>query len=298
MWQIMKGNYTDYVMLFGDWRDAGKDNFVKRALHSKGFIFVAVCDNKPAGFLTAEKEEQGYFLSYVFIIPEKRQQGLFTEFVKKVKEVSDFIRINIAEDDEHFKNVRSVCEQQGFNESTACIVFSTDKWSDYENWQKYMEKRGSLLVEYLERQGFKTVAFSCAEKSLLKDLYDSEDNYYHNRLPIRQYFDNPAKNLSSEKSFLCTKDNKLAAYTMVTCPDDKSMIFEHISASEEFLGSGCIFLPLAAAIATVRKEATARVSYTMFEDNDAANALRKKLLTPLTSRERRFCNFIYRRDDR
>ena len=95
-----------------------------------------------------------------------------------------------------------------------------------------------------------------------------------------------------DMSFLAVKKHKLAAYSLVSRPDERSVIFQHISEGKEFVGSGVIFLPFAASMGMFPVFHCNRAAYAMYENNDRANAFRRKLLTVVTSTERYYHNFV------
>jgi hypothetical protein len=170
----------------------------------------------------------------------------------------------------------------GFFEESKCTIRSSGEWEDFLNWERYMDKVGNKFCEILIRQGFECVSFSEASESQLDELYHSDENEYRNTLSTKIFFDNKSKCLDKNMSFLATKDGKLAAYNLVSHPDAKSAVFEHISTSEEYIGTGCIFLPFAKSMEEFKKSGCRRAAYVMYEDNTHANAFRKKLLERLT----------------
>ena len=155
-----------------------------------------------------------------------------------------------------------------------------------------MDKVGNKFCEILIRQGFECFSFNEAAENFLDELYHSDENEYKNTFSTKVFFDNANKCLDKNLSFLATKNGKLAAYSLVSRPDEKSAVFEHISTSEEHRGTGCIFLPFANSMEEFRKAGCNRAAYVMYEDNTHANAFRKKLLERVTVSQHTSYNFI------
>ena len=123
-------------------------------------------------------------------------------------------------------------------------------------------------------------------------MYHSDDNEDTNLLSTKVFFDNANKFLDKDLSFLATKNGKLAAYSFVSRPDSKSAVFEHISTSEEYKGTGCIFLPFAKSMEEFKNSGCNRAAYVMYDDNTHANAFRKKLLERVTASHHKSYNFV------
>ena len=96
------------------------------------------------------------------------------------------------------------------------------------------------------------------------------------------FLDNPANMLSWEMSCLAMKDDRLAAYVLVTQNSPTKAVFEHISESNAEQGTGLILLPYAASMKNVFEGSGVQtISYAMYESNAHANAFREETLNML-----------------
>ncbi len=298
MRKIIDGTYTDYVFLFAEGRTAYSDLSVKGALKSGGKLYILFEDNLPAGYLCIVNEENIARILYVYTVPTYRNSGVCKTLLKHACENSDRkIKVCISENTAAFQFIKKACLNLGFFEESSCIVHSSGDWEDFKNWENYMDKVGNKFCEILIRQGFKCVSFSEASKNQLEKLYHSDENEYKNPLSTKVFFDNANKCLDKNLSFLATKNSKLAAYSLVSRPDPQSAVFEHISTSEEFIGTGCIFLPFAKSMEEFKKSGCKRAAYVMYDDNAHANAFRKKLLERVTVSHHRSYNFVLEKSE-
>lgn len=293
MRKIINGNYTDYVFLFAGKRTAYSDLSVKGALNSGGKLYILLENNLAAGYLCIVNEENIARVLYIFTAPNYRNNGVCKTLLKHACENADRkIKVCISENTADFPFIKKACLSLGFFEESNCIVHSSGDWEDFKNWENYMDKVGNKFCEILIRQGFECISFSEASKSQLDELYHSDESEYKNSLSTKVFFDNANKFLDKDLSFLATKDGKLAAYSLVSRPDSKSAVFEHISTSEEYKGTGCIFLPFAKSMEEFKNSGCKRAAYVMYDDNTHANAFRKKLLERVTASHHKSYNFV------
>lgn len=295
--KIVEGSYLDYIFLFGESRTAYSDFCIKNALSSGGNIYIMQSGEKAAGYICTAAEEDRIVVLYAMTLPGERKRGIFTSLLKHVIDLSPKeIKLSISENAPYYASVKAVCERSGFTENSSCIVFSGNT-EDFCNWEAYMKKTGNKFCDILSGQGFRCVSFLQADSDLLEKLYDSGNNSFENKLDIKPFFDNGEKCLSKDMSFMAVKENEIAAYTMVSCPDKASTVFEHISTAEKYIRSGVIMLPFAASMGMFKKNNCKRAAYAMYESNHHANSFRKKLLEKVTSSQKRSHNFIYRKGE-
>lgn len=293
MRKIIDGNFTDYVFLFAGKRTAYSDLSVKGALKSGGRLYILFEDNLPAGYLCIVNEENIARVLYVYTSPARRNSGVCKTLLQHAcKNADRKVRVAVSEEMEGFHFIKKACLSLGFFEESKCIIHSSGKGKDFSNWVNYMDKVGNKFCEILIRQGFECFSFNEAAKNFIDELYHSDENEYKNAFSTKVFFDNANKFLDKNLSFLATKNGKLAAYSLVSRPDERSAVFEHISAAEEYRGTGCIFLPFARSMEAFRKAGCNRAAYVMYEDNTHANAFRKKLLERVTVSQHTSYNFM------
>ena len=298
MQKIINGTYTDYIFLFAKGRTAFSDLSVKGALKSGGRLYILLKNNLAAGYLCIVNEENIARVLYVYTAPNYRNSGVCKNLLKHACKNSDRkIKVCISEELENFSCIKKACLSLGFFEESKCVIHSSGAGKDFSNWVNYMDNVGNKFCEILIRQGFECFSFNEVSASLIDELYHSDENDYKNPLSTKIFFDNANKCLDKNFSFLATKGGKLAAYSLVSRPDVRSAVFEHISTSEEYRGTGCIFLPFAKSMEEFRKAGCNRAAYVMYEDNTHANAFRKKLLERVTVSRHISHNFVLEKSE-
>ncbi len=290
--RIFDGNYTDYLLIFGDNRTACSDYFAKISEASGGKIYILVLDNIPAGFLCAALESKSVRICYGFTVECYRKKGVFSNLLAHaLNNLPGQVNMNILSNHKYYRDVVNVCVSRGFEFKSYCDVYRC-RAEDFVKWEEYMDISGNKLCGCLKRQGYYCISLAEADSIIYDMLYNSSENEFGNRLDIKSFFDNPGKNMNKDMSFVTLKDNRIAAYTLVSCPDNKSAVFEHISASQKYAGSGCIILSFANSMESFNKFNCRRASYAMYDDNTHANSFRKKLLECVTSSKTRSENYI------
>lgn len=294
--KITDGSYLDYIFLFGEYRTAYTDICMKNSLFTNGHIYIAHCDNKAVGYIITENSSDKISVSYAFTVPQKRNCGVFSLLLKYVSDISHkTVDFRITENSDYYEIIKNSAEKIGFVSEFSCIVYSC-KSEDFRNWEEYMQMTGNKFCDILIRQGFVTLSFSDLNEIQTEKLLSSCSNEFENQLDIRPYLENPNKCLDKNMSFITLKNNEIAAYTLVSCPDEISVVFEQISSAKRYISSGVIILPFSKAMESFKKHACKRASYAMYENNIHANAFRYKLLEKLTSEQKRSINFIYKKE--
>ena len=293
MRRIISGAYTDYIFLFGDSRTSFSDHAARNSAASGGNIFIMLDDGSPCGYLCTVQEENEARLMYAYTNTEKRRSGVFSALVEYAAETLPRpIKFNISAEHRSYDTAVRICKEAGFEFLSSCTVF---KGTDISGWEKYMSGSGGKLCDMLKRRGYTCVSFADAPDNLIDEIYNSHENSFGNRLAVKAFFDNPQKMMNMDMSFAAVRDNSLAAYTLVTSPDRSSAVFEHISASEKEIGSGCILLPFSCSMEKFRQFNCRRAAYAMYGDNEHANAFRMKLLQCVTSSSSRSENYILKK---
>jgi hypothetical protein len=282
----------DYIFLFGDYRTAYSDMSAKAADNSHGDILMALSGSRALGIMCVGSESGALNILYAYTAEEMRRQGIFSALLEYEAAHRDRpLKINISESGKFYGTVVHVCRRQGFELHSSCIVYS-GKSEDFAGWEKYMADTGAKLCAMLERQGFSCVSFAEADSELLDKIYHSGENGFGNRLDVRLFFENEAKKMNRNMSFAAVIGGEPAAYTLVRTPDRVSAVFEHISVSQRYIGSGCILLPFAKSMECFKNNGCKRAAYAMYENNEHANNFRKKLLGTVTSAKKRSENYI------
>lgn len=289
---IFEGSCTDYMFIFGDSRTAYSDYSARISAASGGKIYIMMTDNVPVGFLCAARESEGTRIFYGFTEENYRKKGVFSKLMSHaVKNLPKPIKMNILSGHKYYSEAVNVCASMGFAFKSSCSVYRC-RAEDFIQWEKYMETSGNKLCAYLEEHGYSCVSFDEADSRIYDILYHSSENEFENKLDVKAFFDEPDKNMNKAMSFVVIKDNKPAAYTLISCPDNKSAVFEHLSVSRSYAGSGCMIMCFGKSMESFKRLNCERASYAIYDENTHANSFRKRLLERVTSSVKRSENYI------
>lgn len=246
--KIISGTYRDYVFLFGNSRTAYSDLCAKRAADKN--LYIMLEDNFPAGYICANGSENHCEVTWAYTDEGKRRRGVFTALLKNLMQLENFseVAVKISERQENREVVAGICRTLGFVEQSVMKTFRAD-WESLRTWKenyfdKFMAEHGHKYLEYFSRRDFKVYSFSEAPPEYLEQLYHSQENFFGNVLDVKRFFDSYDKNLvARDLSSILVKDDRLAAYYLVTSPDGKSLVVEQTVVARKYLNSGAI-LPL------------------------------------------------------
>ena len=291
--KIIQGTYRDYYWLFGDERTAYTNLVAKSAAGKNGALYMMLADGKPAGYIALSYDTISNNILYLHTMQCMRGKGVARSLLNHaIGQKAGLYYLSVAADHPFFAAIHHLCQNLNAREMDSSVVFGTSKEKDFTNWTNFMEEKGARLCRLLEERGYEKYSFRDAPEWALNDLKESHSNYYANSLRPEAFFVHEVRGLDWDMSFLAVKKHKLAAYSLVSRPDERSVIFQHISEGKEFVGSGVIFLPFAASMGMFPVFHCNRAAYAMYENNDRANAFRRKLLTVVTSTERYYHNFV------
>ena len=269
-----------FVMLYEDYINDYVTGCAKRA-YEKGFILSISADGIPSGFLCAQDEGSCIYIEYVFTIPSHRNKGICTSLIKSaLSETDGPVRLSVSSKCPDGALIKHIVLGLGFySKQHLRISVCTDKSSTV--WNRFMEEKGNALCDFLKRQGITTASFDNAGPEVLEQVYNSCINEYKNVIDPRPFFDIRSRNLLYDMSYLAVKDGKVIAYTLVTKADSRSVVFEQISASSSYIGSGAVLLPFASAIGSFYDSGMRYALYAMADDNIRAEKFRNKILYQL-----------------
>jgi len=301
--RIIKGTYTDYLLLFGDVRTAYMDLAAKTATSPKGILYILLEDSFPFGFLAQVQDGDSSRIEYIFVMPEHRGKGAGRTLLEHaVGKSTAIMRLSALEQGESFAAIRHLVLSMGFLQENTSITYRSGQERNMSHWQKFMEEKGIYLNRILERMGFAAYSFREAPKELLYQLYHSGESDYANPLDVRPFFDIKEKCMDYDLSFLAVHrgnaGEELAAYNLVCRPDERSAVFGHMSEAAKYCQSGCVFLPISRSMQVFQEMGLNRAAYTMYEDNARAHALRRKIFAQVTCFSHRTYHYILRRPAR
>lgn len=286
MRKITKAAYMDYIFLFGESRSHFSDMSAKSALATGGGIFILWENDQPIGYICLSKEGDCTRLLYAYTLENMRNSGVFSTLLRYAAEhMQRPINVHITEEHSSFEAVTEACRANGFVKASSYTVFRC-KQKDFFHWKEFMEDKGERLCGVLEKQGFSKVSFANMPDELISDIYQSDENEFQNELNVKPFFDDPNRCLNREMSVAVLKDGGLAAYCLVSTPDENSAVFEHISAAKKYIGSGCILLAFAGSMKLFFAAELQRAAYVMYDENESANKFRKRVIQTVTTSEK------------
>ncbi len=285
--KIFAASYWEYLLLFGDYRTAYTDLMAKNVtdgVHKDSRLYVLLAEGKyPGGFLFLDQEHESLRIVHVFVLPKWRGRGLGRALLQHVLDSTrrDLV-ISLNERTESFDIMAHLVETMGFGREFSALTYRIELY----RWQRFMEEKGIYLERVLLRQGYRTYSFREADARLLDLLYHSQENEFGNILDVRPYFDRKAKCLDEDMSFIGVlpgeDGEELAAYSLVSRLDSRTAIFEQMAAAEKYKNTGNVMLPIIRSVEVFSAKGLNRAAYTMYENNQNAHALRRKILDQLT----------------
>jgi len=288
----------EYMIVFAPCRTAFMDRCAEEAL-SGGVLLGAEKDGKLVGFLGAVKEAQKLRVLHAFTLPEARGCGVFTELLHSLTKLVGTgkytfctVRVHISSRHAFHDPIVHVCKKLGFIQTESVHVFTCRRDRD-EHWRTFMEHRGLKMCALLSRWGYETVSFAKAGPDVIAQLRSPEKTGYGSTFDIAAYLDNPGKKAAWDMSFAALKENRLAAYTLVTHDAEKSVVFQLISDAVWARGSGVILLPFVQSMNQFYQSNCQTAAYAMYGSNQQANDFRRKALVGFYTEESETENFHY-----
>ena len=274
--KIISGTYRDYIFLFGDSRTAYSDLSAKKSAAEKNF-YIMLEDHLPAGYICANVLENLCNVTYAYTVAEKRRHGVFTALLKYLTQLDDVsqILIVIAENQENFESIIKICKSAGFNEDSVVKTYRAD-WKSIREWKEnyfddFMATHGHKYLEYFARRHFEIYSFADAPEKYMDQLYHSQENFFGNTLDIKRFFDSYDKNLvAKDISFISVKDDKLAAYYLVTAPDGNNVVVEQTAVAKKYLNSGAMLPLWDIFVRTLYNRKCDNMAFAIYSDNSPA----------------------------
>ena len=314
MWEIRQGSYTDYVLLFGGERDSCSNAMAGRVWKEGGGMYYLLEDGLPGGFLLHAPEDTGrqIRLAYLYTVKARRGRGiakeLFRFFVQELPRLyqapMECLWAQAGEAQPCYAAMRHLYEEFGFRETSANVVFSTAGAGarNWQLWDEFAARKGKKYFPYFRRLGYEVVSLAEAPRELLEAVKTSERSAYGNDgFCLRPYLEHEERKLCWSKSFVAHKAGQLASITLITHPDRHRFIFEHISVARPLLGRGISYLAAASSMSAISPigrvsvpvDSVPELVFTMYENNDRANAFRNKMLGYMDLTRRRLRNYRF-----
>ena len=281
------------MVLFAGYRRAYSDMCAGSA-ENTGSIYIAYIDDAPAGVIFTEADRNAEKISYAFTKPEFRRSGVMTELIRAAADGAgkpvEAAVVTPSEDGEIVVHTLLGCGFKIYRVRRVYMCSGPDLW---DKWNAFMQKCGNGLLASLGRQGYSSVSFADAGDEILRQIYYSDSSDYRNSLNYKIYFDDMEKRMSAKESMAAIKDGKVMSYTIVLRPDISSAVFRNLSTASDAVGSGLIFMPIAAAMRAIQESGCKRISYSMDLQSEKSNRFRVRILAPVTTHSKTVTHFRY-----
>jgi len=296
---IRECSQLDYYFLFGESRTAFSDFAVAQAVESGGTMLLMTDENKPLGYVCMTKGYGWCRIQYMYTVPEQRRTGVCSALIAALLQSAQLpVLISVTDQHEACEAVRHLCGWFDFTQDTTNVVFRCRcGYEEGAAWDDFMNRTGNTFRTMLFHKGIECIRLSDADKTVCDFLYHSLDNEFKSALDPRPFLENASHSLDRTLSCVALKSGQPVAYTLVSRPDSQSAVFEQVSEASAYIGSGTVLLPFMESMTAIQAVARAggcsRVAYTVYEDNDKANAFFEHLLKKLTYEKHKNYNYIY-----
>ena len=278
--------FIGYALVFMGQRTVYSDMCAKEADRSGG-LFCAKIGEAFAGYICVADEGSGDRISYAYTVPEFRRMGVFSALVGHVRgRAARRLRAALRQKEEFRGPVQKVLLRAGFQPGETLNIFSC-KGYDFSLWDDFKSRRGDRICGHLKRRGYSAVSFADAGEDIQAQIRNS--GTFNPSL----FLDRSEKKMAADLSFAAVKDGRLAAYVLMSRPDQGKVILELLWEDEEFRGRGIIFLPFAAAIDACEARGIRNGFWAVYSGNDPAFAFIEKLPFPVErSMSENYCYYI------
>ena len=174
---------------------------------------------------------------------------------------------------------RALAEECGFREESILNLFRTVGAGDerlHETFREY-EK----MTRFLEKRGYETVSFDRLSEEARREIAENPDGVFDDGLHPGVLMEEIRGTVSETLSFATLKDGKVAAYTIVRCPDGKNVIFEIICVAEPEKKSGVFILPFLCSLHKMEETGADKAFFAIYEQNKEALPLVRKRFSRL-----------------
>lgn len=251
-------------------------------------ILGIFADNLCAGamvLLDRSGDHSAMELSYIMILEEYRGRGLGMQFVKAACEYVrnlgiHSISVRVNQGREH----NELFDRCGFERSHELRIIHCDVTeANQQIWQAKKERLFDKMQKRLLHKGFRVTSFADAHKEDIARVVQNESGFAPSLSPGEIIMGLKGRFLK-EYSFLCMKDDKAAAVTLMLQADAESLVFQLISVAEPFKNTGALMLPVLKSMEWIFSFEYKRVSYCIQNTNLEMRKVSEKLFDDLTTR--------------
>ena len=209
------------MILPNEWHSPLADHYMKMADSESGMAFLLSDNDMPVAYAVLNKENEGWFLNYIYTDKEKRR-----------------------------KNYASCLDKLGFIMNDTSCVYAVPVGESL--WKHMDELQLQRMKEFLLRDGSKCISFFKMDSDIREQLLKSSSNHFSNSLNPEGFFKNSVENVDSAISNVLVKNGLLEAYTLITRPAINTVSVEQISEAQSKIGSGRIIASLCASFEAIR----------------------------------------------
>lgn len=256
---------------------------VRHSLTTGGALLGAYLDQEPFGIAVLEFAPRP-ILNYVFVVDKLRKNGIGTKLVQASCALAESkcmveISANVITQNEHGIAIERMLQKAGFEVAqTAKIIRYAKDEKCRRNWDIFLKERGERICSTLSRRGFRTLPFSEVSVEIMERLKTSIGRDFPSNLNPLTYISNPHDRLVPEYSFMALKNDEPAAFITVTTVDDKTLVFQQMSAAFRHQGSGLFLLPFAAFMEKFLTGSYTKISGMIYDDNERMQSLIKNFI--------------------
>ena len=154
-------------------------------------------------------------------------------------------------------------------------------------------KENEKLLNYMMKFGYKTVNFDELTEDELLQIRTNPDGEFESSLHPEVLMADTVGGFSPKFSFASVRGGKVAAYTIIRCPDGKHCIFEIICVAKSFRCKGVFILPFLYTLKTMDEYGIESGSFAIYEVNRPALQIVEKRFSQLIVSHTIQHNYVY-----
>lgn len=286
MVNVKRLNLLSYKILFGD-KSLLLDRYAARTTTHDVILGIFAGDLCVGAMVLLERSygHAAMELSYITILEEYRGRGLGMQFVKAACEYVrnlgiHSISVHVNRGREH----KELFDRCGFECSYKLRIIHCDVTEASQRiWQAKKERLFDKMQKHLLHKGFQVTSFADACKEDIAQIVQNESGFDPSLSPGEIIMGLKGRFLK-EYSYLCMKDDKAAAVTLMLQADAESLVFQLISVAEPFKNTGALMLPVLKSMERIFSFEYKRVSYCIQNTNLEMKKVAEKLFGDLTTR--------------
>jgi GNAT superfamily N-acetyltransferase len=244
-------------------------------------------DKKLVGIIVFKLSERPN-INYIFVEENFRSQGIGTRLLEAALSSAKDKAIDLLEASTVLQNpfgeiTDHMLKKAGFEiYDTATVIRYANDAKCRGGWDLFMNERGSRICNGLAKRGFVTLSFAEATGSVFERLKEAMIDDFPNNLNPFNFFSDEEQRVVRDYSFITLKNDEPAAFVTVTTLDDKTLVFQQLSAAFKHQGNGAFLLPFAAFMERFLAGNTySKAAAIVYDRNDKMQKLVNSFIGPL-----------------